>query len=140
MDAIGWLTKQYGTGENVWLTADKLLRADEEGSDVEAMADIARRFKAQRLARELGCSGDEKVMLAVIEMGDRIQMRLWNEIEDCSTAGDKEQIRRRMETGMEEMFEEHDIASAKEKVKLRIVWWMGKALEKEFRETCGPSG
>ena len=58
VDAIGRLVKRYGTGKNVWLTVDKLLRADEEGADVEAMAGIVRGFKAQQLTRKLGCVGD----------------------------------------------------------------------------------
>ena len=47
VDAIGRLTKRHGAGKNVWLTVDKLLRAGEEGVDVEAMANIVRGFKSQ---------------------------------------------------------------------------------------------
>ena len=63
-DAIGRLTKRYGTGKKVWLTVDKLLRANEEGADVEAMTDIVRGFKPQQLTRKIGCLGDEMVVHA----------------------------------------------------------------------------
>ena len=139
VDVIGWLKKRHGAGKNVWLAVDKRLRADKEGADAEAMADILRGCKAQQLARKLGCLGDEKVILASIEIGDRIRMRLQNGIKECSTAGDKEQTRRCMETALEEMIEKYGMTTDKEQVKLRIVQWMEEALEKEFGKIGGPS-
>ena len=144
MNVIGWLTKRHGTGKNVWLAVDKLLRADDEDVDVKVMDDILREFRAQQLARKVGCLGDEMVILAALEIGDRARMRLWNGIEKCSRVGDKEQthlrIRWWVETKLEGMFEQHCTAGDKEQVKLRIVRWMGKPPEKEFGRICGSSG
>ena len=125
VNAIERLKKWHRTGMNVWLTVDKLLRANEEGADVEAMADILRGFRAQRLARKLGCLGDERVTLAALEIGDRTRMRLCDGIERIGTVSDREQtklgIRRWMETTLEGMFRGHSMAGDKEQVKLRIV-------------------
>ena len=91
-----------------------------------------RGFKAQQLARKLGCLGNEMVVLVALEIGNRIRMGLWNEIEKCSTADDKEQIklriRRWMETAIEGMIKKYSTADDKEQVNLRVVRWMGEAL------------
>ena len=96
VDAIGRLTKRWGTGKNVWLTMDRLLQASKKGADVNATADIMRGFWAQQLVRKLVRLGDEMVTLAALEIDDRIQMDLWGEIEKCSTTVDKEQIKFRI--------------------------------------------
>ena len=69
MKQIEYLKREWGTGKDVRVAVDKLLRAEEEGADEDAMAGIARKFRAHQMAKKMGC--DEIVWLDLYETCER---------------------------------------------------------------------
>ena len=71
MRHIGYLKKKWGTGKDVWVAVDKLLRAKEEGADEDTMISIVRRFWAHQVAKKTGW--DEMRLLDFYEACERMK-------------------------------------------------------------------